>query len=41
MDRVHSFSTKIQAKEIYEEKKTEIGNILIQFCEWNGVDLIF
>lgn len=34
------FAPKYRRKEIYGEKKAEIGKILRQQCEWKGVELI-
>lgn len=34
------FAPKYRRKEIYGEKKSEIGKILRQLCEWKGVEII-
>ena len=34
------FAPKYRRKEIYAEKRVEIGKILRQLCEWKGVELI-
>lgn len=34
------FAPKYRRKEIYGEKKVEIGKILRQLCEWKGVEII-
>ncbi|MFL0253358.1 IS200/IS605 family transposase, partial [Clostridium neuense] len=34
------FAPKYRRKEIYGEKKKEIGKILRQLCEWKGVEII-
>lgn len=34
------FAPKYRRKEIYSEKRVEIGKILRQLCEWKGVELI-
>jgi len=34
------FAPKYRRKEIYGEKKTEIGKILRELCEWKGVEII-
>ena len=34
------FAPKYRRKEIYGEKKTEIGRILRQLCEWKNVEII-
>ncbi len=34
------FVPKYRCKEIYAEKRVEIGKILRQLCEWKGVELI-
>ena len=35
-----AFAPKYRRKEIYGEKKKEIGKILRQLCEWKGVEII-
>ncbi|WP_368487531.1 IS200/IS605 family transposase [Clostridium sp. BJN0013] len=34
------FSPKYRRKEIYGEKRKEIGKILRKLCEWKGVEII-
>jgi putative transposase len=34
------FAPKFRRKEIYGEKKAEIGKIIRQLCEWKGVQII-
>lgn len=34
------FAPKFRRKEIYGEKREEIGKILRQLCEWKGVEII-
>jgi putative transposase len=34
------FAPKYRRKEIYGEKKKEIGKILRKLCDWKGVDII-
>lgn len=34
------FAPKYRRKEIYEEKKKEIGKILRTLCEWKGAEII-
>lgn len=34
------FAPKYRRKAIYGEKKSEIGKILRQLCEWKGVEII-
>ncbi|WP_053954850.1 IS200/IS605 family transposase [Inediibacterium massiliense] len=34
------FAPKFRRKEIYGEKKTEIGKILRQLCDWKSVQII-
>ncbi len=34
------FATKFRRKEIYGEKKAEIGKLLRQLCEWKCVEII-
>ncbi|MCW6077265.1 IS200/IS605 family transposase [Clostridium sporogenes] len=34
------FAPKYRRKEIYGEKKKEIGKILRMLCEWKGVEII-
>jgi len=34
------FAPKFRRKEIYREKKAEIGKILRQLCEWKSVEII-
>ena len=34
------FAPKYRCKEIYAEKRVEIGKILRELCEWKGVELI-
>ena len=34
------FAPKYRRNEIYREKKQEIGKILRQLCEWEGVKII-
>ncbi|HHD2768779.1 transposase, partial [Clostridium perfringens] len=34
------FAPKYRRKEIYGEKKQEIGKILRQLCEWKGVRIV-
>ena len=34
------FAPKYRRKEIYGEKKQEIGKILRQLCEWKGVKIV-
>ena len=34
------FAPKYRRKEIYGEKRREIGRILRQLCEWKGVEII-
>ena len=36
----HSVCPEIQAKNIYEEKRLEIREILRQLCQWKGVEII-
>ena len=31
---------KIRRKEFYQEKRTDIGKIMREFCEWKGVKII-
>ena len=34
------FAPKYRRKDIYGEKKQEIGKILMQLCEWKGVRIV-
>ncbi|WP_308781606.1 transposase, partial [uncultured Clostridium sp.] len=34
------FAPKYRRKEIYRDKKKEIGKILRMLCEWKGVEII-
>ena len=34
------FAPKYRRKVFYEEKRLEIGQILIQLCEWKGIGII-
>ena len=34
------FVPKYRRKVFYEEKRLEIGQILIQLCEWKGIGII-
>ncbi|NSJ93115.1 transposase, partial [Coprococcus sp. MSK.21.13] len=34
------FAPKYRRKEIYGDKKKEIGKILRMLCEWKGVEII-
>ncbi|WP_128609491.1 IS200/IS605 family transposase, partial [Clostridium haemolyticum] len=34
------FAPKFRRREIYGDRKIEIGKILRQLCEWKGVEII-